>query len=246
MGEILAMTAGMKLRPLRKPAMLALVLLLAACGNDAQQGQGAATLRQVAGTLISDAGAAMGRGQADATAAAPRSADQIAASALRANPGPLILATVEQAGHMQAMALIGESGGRRTFATPNMQALVLEGGMLAATRGLGHDLNAADSGPVAALIRGRRAGQATRMNYYLTGEARERALQMTCTVTPGQMQEYNFAGRSWSARQMAENCEGSGTSFANNYLVDGNGQIVMSRQWIGPALGHVVIQTIRP
>lgn len=236
----------MNLRRLRRPAMLALALLLAACGNDPQQGQGAATLRQVAGALISDAGGAMGRGQAEATAPAPRSAEQIAASALRANPGPLILATVESAGNMQAMALIGESGGRRSFATPNMQALVLEGGMLVATRGLGHDLNAADTAPTAALIRGRQAGQATRMNYYLTGEARERALQMTCTVTPGQMQDYSFAGRSWSARQMAENCEGSGVSFANNFLVDGNGQIVMSRQWIGPALGHVVIQTIRP
>jgi hypothetical protein len=42
-----------------------------------------------------------------------------------------------------------------------------------------------------------------------------------------------------------ENCEGHGTSFQNSYMVQG-GQIAVSRQWIGPALGYVTIQTLRP
>lgn len=223
-------------------SMALAAVLLTACGNETERADGSTVLRQAVGTMIAQAGV----GRPDTTAAPARSADQIAASAMRANPGPLILATVESAGTAQAMALIGQNGTRRTFATPNQQALVFDGGILIATRGLGNDLNAADTAPVAALIKDRRAGQAQRVNYYLTGEGVERALPVTCSVAPGAAQSFAFAGRNWSARQIAETCSGHGASFTNNYLVDDGGNVVLSRQWIGPAMGYVTVQTIRP
>ena len=44
---------------------------------------------------------------------------------------------------------------------------------------------------------------------------------------------------------MLESCAGHGVAFQNNYLVQG-GRITVSRQWIGPALGYVTIQELRP
>ncbi|MDO5620436.1 MAG: YjbF family lipoprotein [Paracoccus sp. (in: a-proteobacteria)] len=225
--------------------LAATTLTLAACGNDTERSDTSTVLRQTLGGVAAQAGQMVG-GSAAAPATPARSPDQIAAAALQANPGPLILATVESAGNMQAMALIGENGSRRTFATTNQQALVLDQGVLTSTKGLGHDLNATDAQASTALIRARRAGQANRVNYYLTGEGVERALPVSCTITSGEMQAFDFAGRIWSARQMAEHCQGHGADFTNNYLVAGDGSIVLSRQWIGPAMGYVTIQTIRP
>lgn len=219
--------------------------VIAGCSRDSSAVETQGGLAQTIGALRSSL-PSVGRGDAAAQPAAPRSADAMAAEALRVNPGPLILATVESTGQSQAMGLIGNNGARRTFATPGEQALVLENGLLVATRGLGNDMSAADIGSVAGLIHARRPGNAQRTNYYYSGDGTERALPVNCTISLGEAQSFAFAGRNWSARQVAENCQGNGASFSNSYLVAGDGSIVLSRQWIGPALGYVTIQTIRP
>ncbi len=59
----------------------------------------------------------------------------------------------------QVMAMTGENAGQRTYMTKNEQALILRGGMLAGTRGLGHDLSVAQMSSSAALIRAGRSGR---------------------------------------------------------------------------------------
>ncbi|WP_189654825.1 YjbF family lipoprotein [Paracoccus mutanolyticus] len=44
---------------------------------------------------------------------------------------------------------------------------------------------------------------------------------------------------------MLESCVNGPLKFQNNYLVQG-GRITVSRQWIGPNLGYVTIQELRP
>lgn len=179
--------------------------------------------------------------------AAPENPEAVAARALSANPAPLILVQVEGLGTaQQPLAMVGENRGMRTYMTPAQQAIILRGGMLVGTKGLGNDLSVAEINQVAPLIRARRAGQAPRVMRYISGDGVERPLPVTCTVSTGARQDFSFAGRGWSALQVVEACQGSGVSFQNNYLVTGDGQIPVSRQYIGPALGHVTIQTIRP
>lgn len=233
-------------RAMRHPAaVLATVLLVAACGSGGEDEGNPIydQLRQVAGPAVARVG---GKTEAPKQAAAPLTADQMAARALAANPAPLILAGVESSGATQVMAMVGENGNMRTYMTPNQQALIIRSGLLTGTKGLGHDLSAADVEGTAALIHGRRNGQAQRTMRYLGGDAIERPLPMNCTVTVGENKNFSFAGTGWTATQVVESCTGSGAEVQNSYLVTASGQIPVSRQWIGPQLGYVTIQTIRP
>ena len=226
-------------------ALGAATLTLVACGSADQQEQTSVfgQLRQAVPALSRVGG---GQQEAAAQPQAPLSPDQMAARALAANPAPLILVGLESAGSTQVMAMTGENGGMRTYMTPNEQALILRGGMLSGTKGLGNDLSVAEADGTAALIRARRPGQATRTNRYIGGDGVERPLPMNCSVAVGDGKGFSFAGTAWNATQVVETCQGGGVEVQNSYLVTASGQIPVSRQWIGPALGYVTIQTIRP
>lgn len=218
----------MTMAPIRKAALAVLLAGgLSACGNEAPDASGSAL------AMIGQAvGQMAGRGDTAPSAPAP-SPEQAAAEALRVNPAPLIMVNFESLGRNQIMAMTGQNGDMRTYMTPAEEALILRGGMLVGTRGLGNDLSVAEP-QTAALIRAGRAGSGQRVMRYFSGDGIERPLRFDCTV-----------GASPNPGVMIESCEGHGVSFQNNYLPQG-GQIAVSRQWIGPALGYVTIQTLRP
>lgn len=206
-------------------------LTLSACGN---MDRNASTsplglARMAASQVIGSRG-----GQTNAAAEAPRSTEDRVASALRANPGPLIMVGIENQGTTQIMALVGENGGMRTFMTPGEQAVILRGGMILGTKGLGHDLSVAEADASAALIRAGRSGEARRIMRYLTGDGLERPLTMDCRVGAGQ-----------KPGVMVETCRAGALSIENSYLPQG-GAIPVSRQWLGPNLGYATVQVLRP
>ena len=170
------------------------------------------------------------RQQAQAASAPARSPQDMAAAALAANPGPLIMVGLEQSGTTQVMAMTGQNGGMRTYMTPNEQAVIMRGFMLTGTRGLGHDLSVAEAAPSAALIQAGRSGTARRVMRYYSGDGLERPIDFTCRIGPGP-----------NAGVMVEDCEGHGLSFQNSYLPSAG----VSRQWIGPGLGYATIQVLR-
>lgn len=218
----------MTMAPIRKAA-LAVMLAggLSACGNEAPDASGSALamLGQAVGQMT---------GQGEAAPSAPaRSPEQAAAEALRINPGPLILVHFESLGRHQVMAMTGQNGNMRTYMTPAEEALILRDGMLVGTRGLGNDLSVAEP-QTDGLVRAGRTGSGQRVMRYFSGDGLERPLSFDCTVNSGP-----------NPGVMIESCEGHGVSFQNNYLPQG-GQIAVSRQWIGPALGYITIQTLRP
>lgn len=205
----------------------ALLAGLAGCGNDSEDTGPFGILAQTAGQVVAQ------RSAAEQPAAPARSPEDAAAEALRVNPGPLIQAGFENLGRTTVMAMTGQNGAMRTYMTPAEEALILRDGMLVGTRGLGNDLSVAEPG-TEGLIRAGAAGTGTRIMRYFAGDGVERPLQFTCTVGAGP-----------APGVTVENCEGHGARFQNSYMVQG-GQIAVSRQWIGPVLGYVTIQTLRP
>ncbi|MDM7255081.1 MAG: YjbF family lipoprotein [Paracoccus sp. (in: a-proteobacteria)] len=205
---------------------------LAGCASKSPEQQGAGAdgigtaLKAVAMQRIAKA-----KGAAPAPARDPSA---IAADALAANSKPLILVGLESQGTTQALALVQENAGMRTYMTSGSQAVILRGGMLAGTKGLGHDLSVAEMGPSAALIRAGQTGSASRVMRYVTGEGIERPLPLGCQI-----------GRGPKPGVMVEDCTAPGVSFQNSYLLSG-GAISVSRQWIGPDLGYMTIQVLRP
>ncbi|RWR10737.1 YjbF family lipoprotein [Paenirhodobacter populi] len=228
---------------LRRAVAGLLVAALAACGSDQSEKEGtelaAETAKGIVGLLpipfLKKGGA---------PAAAPN-AEAMALSAMETNRGPLILASFEAQGITTVLGMIGENGAMRTYATPSSQAMILRGGILAGTRGFGHDMISADVAAVGALIRGRTTGGAAKVLRFLDGLGLERPLPLTCAVRTGAESTYPFAGQSWTGTQVIEHCEGSGAVIDNSYIVGADGAIIASRQWISPQLGYVTIQTIR-
>ncbi|KRW93960.1 YjbF family lipoprotein [Paracoccus sp. PXZ] len=198
---------------------------LAACGNQDNNDSVFGKLAQAARQSVA---------QRNAEPAPAPDPSAMAAEALRVNPGPLILVGLENAGSTQVLAMTGQNAGSRTYMTKNEQALILRNGMLAGTRGLGNDLSVAEMSSSAALVLAGRSGEARRVMRYWTGDGLERPLPLDCRVGPGP-----------KPGVMVESCEGFGLSFQNSYLVQG-GRVTVSRQWIGPALGYVTIQELRP
>lgn len=220
-----------------------LVLALAGCGNDTSKTEGT----KIALGVVKGVTAKLSPGKAAKGGAAP-DPEKLAASAAASFKGPLVLAQIEKAGLLTALGETGRNGAVRTFATPNEQTLVFRNGLLAATRGLGNDLMSAKTDAAAALILRRQPGTAARTYRYLDGEGIERPLPMQCAVTAGPAKSFDFAGRHYDTVQMDESCRATSQSLSvsNSYWVTADGTIALSRQWIGPALGHVTIQLVRP
>jgi len=215
---------GTKMRFMLAAATLA---MLGACGNvDSEEGSIPGMLAEAARQTV---------GQRDRDEVAEKvDPNEMAATALRVNKGPLILVGLESKNTTQVLALVGQNAGQRTYMTTNEQALILRDGMLAGTRGLGHDLSVAEMAQSSALIRSGQSGQARRVMRYWTGDGLESPLTLDCTV-----------GRGPKPGVMVESCRKGPLEFQNNYLVQG-GRITVSRQWIGPNLGYVTIQELRP
>lgn len=202
---------------------------LAACSSTSseQETTFVGSLRQTASELLKL------QDKQEEAPAQQKTPEEMAAEALRVNPGPLVLVGLERLGRTQVLAMTGQNGAMRTYMTPNEQAIILRNGMLVATRGLGHDLSVAEPQTEAA-IRAGRSGSGQRIMRYYTGDGLETPLLFECTTGPGP-----------NAGVIVEDCAGHGLTFQNSYMPQG-GQIPVSRQWIGPNLGYVTIQTLRP
>ena len=214
---------------LKLVSALTLVALAAGCssGNGADEAEPSASPFGIARAAL---GQIVTERRSQGTPAPARSPDEMAAAALAANPGPLIMVGLEQSGTTQVMAMTGQNGGMRTYMTPNEQAVIMRGFMVTGTRGLGRDLSVAEAAPTAALVQAGRSGTAKRVMRYYSGDGLERPIDFTCQVGPGPR-----------AGVMVENCEGHGLSFQNSYLPSAG----VSRQWIGPGLGYATIQVLR-
>ncbi|WP_134679686.1 YjbF family lipoprotein [Paracoccus ravus] len=201
--------------------------MLAACGNvDSEQGSIPGLIAQA----VRQTAAQEKRDEVTATV----DPGEMAATALRVNPGPLILVGLESRNTTQVLAMVGENAGQRTYMTKNEQALILRDGMLVGTRGLGHDLSVAELAASSSLIRSGQSGQTKRVMRYWTGDGLESPLRLDCTVGAGP-----------KPGVILESCENGPLKIQNNYIVQG-GRVTVSRQWIGPNLGYATIQELRP
>jgi len=235
-------------RKIRRGTLLAATLalttasLLAGCGSDARKTEGT---RRVTTEVKGIIGKVLGRGKSEAPA--PPDAETMALSALKNNSVPLVLVVFENTKATTILGMTGENGTMRTYTSPAQQALILRSGMLAGTRGFGFDVMSGEVADLGALVRARQAGEADYILRYLDGLGHERPLPMRCSVKPGtEPTGYEFAGQSWSGTPVGVHCEGSGAVVDDSFIVAQDGAIIASRQWVGPEIGYIAVQTVRP
>lgn len=233
-------------RPLALALGLAALLAAAACGTDPQGAEGGRLAVESLKAVTASLGAGRGhrpQGAPDAKADAAAAA-RLAAAARQSVRGEVYLARLERAGLLTVLGETGRNGRTLSLATPSRQGVMLRGGLLVATRGLGDDLMSADTDDAEALIRGRRSGAASRVYRYLDGEGIERPLPATCTYAAGGAGQAELIASATPMIEVRETCEAGGLTIRNRYAVDAGGRVIASRQWIGPSLGHIRLQRV--
>lgn len=213
----------------------ALVALLAGCGNGGDSPLGLAL-----SGVVSSLGQGSARAKTDA-ALARQLTPEVLARAKR----PLMLAELPSRDARATFVIGGENRGHVTWLGADGIGLILRGGLLTATRGLGEDLLASETGAAEAAVR-RGSGSATRGHRSLGGENQVIARNFACTYASEGREVIEIVGTRRDTRRVAERCAGDGIRFANRYWIGGDGLVWKSVQWIGPAVGSVTLTRLVP
>ena len=140
---------------------------------------------------------------------------------------------------------IETNGAYKTFGSADRQALIFKRGVLTGTRGLGADLMSSDSDGSIALVTARRSGSATRVHRYLDGDEKTEELRFSCSVSAGGSKSVAFGVMRGTGRVMSETCQSADLQITNQYVVNGSGVVLWSRQWVGPEHGYAIVSPAR-
>ena len=149
------------------------------------------------------------------------------------------------------VAAVTDNGGYVVYQDPTRRSLVLEGGLLSATHGLGYNLSAikrqaddpvASPRPVAdwpaVITRNYQFSLANRDDYEITVRCRYG------TPTPERIEIVELF---FDLVRIEETCGNGTRTFSNVYWAEANsGFIWKSSQWIGPRHDPYVIEIVRP
>jgi len=197
-------------------SLLALCLVLAACGSERDRPLLDMALEKIEG---------LGQNQPPPPTAA-QIREGLTPEVLAQLGGAVLLVELPRWDLAAGLVPIGRNRGHLTWGTTDGVNLSFRDGMMVSTRGLGFDLMAADVGAALDAVKAGR-GQAVRIHRYLDGENRTISLRLIC--------EY---GRE-DGGATTETCDVGGRSIENRYWLDPAGSLRKSRQWHGPQHGHL-------
>jgi hypothetical protein len=162
----------------------------------------------------------------------------------RTEPPAMQVALVDQ--EAASLVLLEASrDGIDTWLTPDGAGLILQDGMLRGTRGFGEGFLASDIAGSRALVLTGQPGEATRFHSYLQGDDTVQTRAFACRIENRGPRSVTIGGTPLPAQLMAESCRNATDDFVNLYwLADGSGQIVQTRQWIGPRLGVITTRQV--
>lgn len=206
-----------------KLAAGALLLCLAACGNDSE------TRFDLKKLGIGMPGRA--------PAAAPVA---LTPEVLRRSPLPLMEVAVEQDGRRSVMARIVQRAGVETFSSSDDVTVTLRNGVLEQTRGLGRDLMSSMQGSGARP--GHAAGQWSRSWQVLGADDAVVTLTLACAARSAGVQPINLDGQVFTVTRWDERCTGHGIEVTNQFYTGSDGMIRQSKQWLGPDAGYLLLK----
>lgn len=142
-----------------------------------------------------------------------------------------------------ARQTLSDVSGVGTFIGPDGTQLMFDDGFLVGSRGFGGDVMASDVTQVAAVVKNRSAGVATRLMTLIDGEDRAITRAFKCRITPGRTDPVIIGTDQIMAQTVTEECRGEATSFVNFYwVVPDSGEIIQSSQWAGQVTGKISLR----
>ena len=236
--------------PARTAAALALAAVLGACsggtGELGRESAGGVSALQVAGQL----GQALRRRRADPAPFTVTRA-QLAQAGITQ---PFLVARLES-GVTAGLFPAASNRGFLIWQTEDGIQIIGRGGVVAGTRGLGGDLLTAETEPLVRALAAGRGGRYRRVLRRLDGEGRILRQAYDCALELGPAEVVTVLGRRHETRLSTETCRPVVPAdpelpaayrpepFVNTYNV-GDGTIWLSRQWVGPAIGHLRLERV--
>lgn len=159
---------------------------------------------------------------------------------------PRLRASLLKRGTSAMMHITGRNGDVVTWETPERISVSLAGGVLVATRGLGHDLMSAEVTEARAALAGSVPPGTEYPRFYgsLDGEHRTRFRSFLCRVAVPERDVVESIGDGRKVTRITERCSDPDLEFTNVYWRAPDGELVRSRQWIGPELGHIRLERL--
>lgn len=172
----------------------------------------------------------------------------VSAEALRKTDEPLMQIMFPSVKAASVLRVIETNGDHRTWAAwgiVDRRTVSLQRGIVTATRALPHDLMSADVDGVLRRVTRREEGTVPYTQRYADGDHGIVEAKSTCIVSRGYDQVAKIGEINAPVLQMFSSCVSVDRQFVDLYLVDDRGQILQSRQWIGPGLGFMVMRRLR-
>ncbi len=216
-------------------ALAAALLALAGCGSDETLFE--ATLDRVR----SNSGAGSG----------PATAPAITREQLNALPYAVISVQLEGVPSRAFLGAQTNNGGRVTYMASNRRSVVLEGMAVSATHGLGYDLvglRTPAEDPLVTPTPPRDWPKSyIRIQRYRGGDLKIFSRAFACVPEAVGPARIEIVELTFSLIEMRERCANSRYAFENRHWVDPiTGAIWKTRQWIGPRMGTIDIEVVRP
>ncbi|SFC65692.1 YjbF family lipoprotein [Tropicimonas isoalkanivorans] len=226
----------------RTVACVAMLGVLASCGNTPTRGQGWRVFTEAYKSRQAEGGDRAGGG----AAAVPGDKQAAVARTIASVKGPLMVAVLDVNKTTAVLTTIGQNGPYVTWTTADNQSLIFKRGVLTGTRGLGYDLMSSDADAAINLITSRRPGTVQRVYRHIDGLNQEVPTTLSCTITVAGSDTVALStGASYATTRMKEVCRNDEVKVSNLYWVTSSGAIPQSKQWISQQMGDLAVQVLR-
>ncbi|MEV8465927.1 YjbF family lipoprotein [Fluviibacterium sp. DFM31] len=157
---------------------------------------------------------------------------------------PLILFELPEQGVATTLKVWYEDGAFVYWRSADGGSVIVDDGVVFATRGIGWDLMAAETRQTAALIRQGRGGGYSRSYRHLDGLNQMIVRDMSCRLERAGSETIVVLERRHPVIRYEETCQDETLAFTNTYWAGSDGFLWKSRQWIGAKLGSATIQRL--
>ena len=148
------------------------------------------------------------------------------------------------------MVALADNGGYLTYQDTTRRGVVLKGGGVAGTLGLGDDLYAvkyALEDPVANRTpTDRWPSQVVRSYQYRVRDLDDYVITVACSLEHLGYTQYEIVEVEIGVAKFRERCSNAVREFENTYWADTSGFIWASEQWLGPNLERATVEVVRP
>lgn len=206
-------------------AAISAAILLSGCGKLAETGVGP----RVIGSLFPSMAAA----EAPTNAPVDFSPQAIAADTSRFQIFTINALAVQAPGR-----LIQDNGSDQTWASQSGFTASYRDGLLVATRGLGNDLMASDTGQVRAVL-AQGGGHAQRAVDFLDDYDQIETVRFECEIVAQGREVVDLGLRQPELAKYEEECSSPKLVFTNVYWLDDAGAILQSRQFVSQTVAYL-------